>query len=110
MGPRAASGENLGSTMFAGISAELEFPIPVLPENYGIRGAVWADVGYLSSAPASVIGLTTAGDTQQVRSSVGASIIWNSPFGPLRGDFAQVLQQDTGDRTQVFQFTISTLL
>ncbi|MCF6327799.1 MAG: outer membrane protein assembly factor BamA [Devosiaceae bacterium] len=109
MGPNAANGESLGSTVFAGISAELEFPIPALPESYGLRGAVWADVGYLSSASIAAPA-TVSGDTQQVRSSVGASIIWNSPFGPLRGDFAQVLQQDTGDSTQVFQFTISTLL
>jgi len=109
MGPKAANGESLGSTVFAGISAELEFPIPALPESYGLRGAVWADVGYLSSASIAAPA-TVTGDTQQVRSSIGASIIWNSPFGPLRGDFAQVLQQDTGDNTQVFQFTISTLL
>ncbi len=109
MGPKAANGESLGSLMFAGISAEIEFPIPVLPESYGIRGAVWGDVGYLSSASAAAAP-TTSGDTQQVRSSVGASLIWNSPFGPLRGDFAHVLQQDTADSTQVFQFTISTLL
>ena len=111
MGPRAANGENLGATMFAGISAELEFPIPVLPENYGIRGAVWADVGYVGGVPASVApALVASGTTQPVRASVGASLIWNSPFGPLRGDVAQVLQQDAGDTTQVFQFTISTLL
>ena len=109
MGPRAASGESIGSTVFAGISAEIEFPIPVLPENYGIRGAVWADLGYVSSASAAAPA-TVSGDTQQVRSSVGASLIWNSPFGPLRGDFAHVIQKDTGDSTQVFQFTISTLL
>ncbi len=109
MGPRAASGESLGSLVFAGISAEIEFPIPVLPESYGIRGAVWADVGYLSSASAAAPA-TASGDAQQVRSSIGASLIWNSPFGPLRGDFAHVMQKDTGDSTQVFQFTISTLL
>ncbi len=109
MGPRAGNGENLGSLMFAGISAEIEFPIPVLPESYGLRGAVWGDVGYLSSA-STAAAPTVSGDTQQVRSSVGASLIWNSPFGPLRGDFAHVLQQDTGDSTQVFQFTIATLL
>ncbi len=111
MGPRnAANGEPLGATMFAGISAELEFPIPVLPQNYGIRGAIWADVGYVGGASATVVGLVTTGNTQNLRSSVGASLIWNSPFGPLRGDFAQVLQQDVGDKTQMFQFTISTLL
>ncbi len=110
MGPHAANGEALGSTMFAGISAELEFPIPVLPESYGIRGAIWADYGYLSSASIAVPVATTSGDTQQGRASIGASLIWNSPFGALRGDFAHVLQKDTGDSTQMFQFTISTLL
>lgn len=110
MGPNAANGESLGSTMFAGISAELEFPIPVLPESYGIRGAIWADYGYLSGASISVPVATTSGNTQQSRASIGASIIWNSPFGALRGDFAHVLQKDTGDSTQMFQFTISTLL
>jgi len=112
MGPRnLASGEPLGATMFAGISAELEFPFPVLPENYGIRGAVWADVGYVGDASAMIApALVTTGVTQKLRSSVGVSLIWNSPFGPLRGDFAQVLQKDSGDQTQMFQFTISTLL
>jgi len=125
MGPRnLGNGQPLGATMFAGISAEIEFPIPVLPENYGIRGAVWADVGYVGDASAMVApALVTTGVTQKLRSSVGAtgvtqklrssvgvSLIWNSPFGPLRGDFAQVLQKDSGDNTQMFQFTISTLL
>jgi outer membrane protein insertion porin family len=41
---------------------------------------------------------------------VGASIIWESPFGPLRGDFAHVVQKDTGDLTQMFQLTINNLL
>ena len=35
-----------------------------------------------------------------------ASLIWDSPFGPLRGDVAHVLNKATDDRTQVFQFTI----
>jgi outer membrane protein insertion porin family len=34
-GPRLATGEMIGTTMYAGISGEVEFPIPVLPENYG---------------------------------------------------------------------------
>jgi outer membrane protein insertion porin family len=108
MGPRLASGELLGSTYYAGLSAEVEFPIPVLPESYGLKGAVWADVGYLgtesSGGPAA-----TAGNTTPLRSSVGASIIWDSPFGPLRGDFAHILEQDTADQTQMFQVTMRTL-
>ncbi len=110
MGPRIlASGEALGATWYAGLSAEVEFPVPVLPESYGLKGAVWADVGYVG--PESIAGpVATAGVTQPLRSSVGASIIWDSPFGPLRGDFAQVIQKDTADSTQVFQLTMRTLL
>ncbi len=109
IGPRLASGETLGATWYAGISAELEFPVPVLPESYGLKGAVWADVGYVG--PESIGGpAATAGVTQPLRSSIGASIIWESPFGPLRGDFAHILQKDSADSIQQFQFSLKTLL
>lgn len=109
MGPRLASGEALGTVFYVGGSAELEFPIPMLPESYGINGAVWADVGYVGSA--SLGGpAPTQGTAQPVRASIGASIIWDSPFGPLRGDFAHVLQQDAADSTQVFQLGLKSLL
>jgi outer membrane protein insertion porin family len=112
-GPRMANGEYLGTTMFAGISGEIEFPIPGLPESYGLSGAVWADAAWIGdgsnigTGTSSVVG--TSND-QPWRTSVGASLIWESPFGPLRGDFAHVLNKSTDDRTQMFQFTISTLL
>ncbi len=43
-----------------------------------------------------------------VRSSVGASLIWNSPFGPLRFDYAWVLSQASYDKTQAFRFSGGT--
>ena len=109
MGPRLASGESLGATYYAGLSAEVEFPVPVLPESYGLKGAVWADVGYVGAESAGGPA-ATAGVTQPVRASIGASVIWDSPFGPLRGDFAHVIQKDTADKTQVFQLTLQSLL
>lgn len=109
IGPRRNSGEGLGATYYAGLSAEVEFPIPVLPESYGLSGAVWADVGYVGTE-SSAGPVAQAGNTTPVRSSIGASVIWDSPFGPLRGDFAHVIQQDTADRTQVFQLTLKSLL
>lgn len=109
MGARAASGEALGATFYAGISGEIEFPIPSIPENWGLKGAVWADTGYVGS-PSALAPAAASGMTQQWRSSIGASIVWDSPFGPLRGDFAHVIQQDTGDKTQMFALTLKTLL
>ncbi len=43
-------------------------------------------------------------DDTSVRASVGTSLIWNSPFGPLRFDFAYPLLSKWYDRTQFFQF------
>ena len=40
----------------------------------------------------------------QVRASVGAGLIWNSPFGPLRFDYAIPLLKQDQDRIQRFRF------
>ncbi len=111
MGARAASGEALGATWYAGLSAEVEFPLPIVPETYGLSSAIWADIGYVgdTSTAAKAKAAVASGMTQQLRSSIGTSLIWDSPFGPLRGDFAYVLQQDTGDRTQVFALTLQSV-
>jgi outer membrane protein insertion porin family len=39
-----------------------------------------------------------------VRASVGAGLIWQSPFGPLRFDYAVPIAKGPNDRTQVFRF------
>ncbi|MDP1729827.1 MAG: outer membrane protein assembly factor BamA, partial [Devosia sp.] len=108
-GPRLGTGEMIGTTMYAAASAELEFPIPVLPESYGLRGAVWADAAWIDGA-AGVLPPTATSVDNPFKSSVGASIIWDSPFGPLRGDFGYVISKATDDRTQIFQLTIQNLL
>lgn len=113
MGPKTTvSGELLGYTGYVAASAEIEFPIPVLPETYGVRGAVWADAALIDgtgaySAPTTV---RPGSIDDNFKSSVGASIIWDSPFGPLRGDFAYVLNKATDDKTQVFSLTLQQLL
>jgi outer membrane protein insertion porin family len=43
-------------------------------------------------------------DTAAVRASVGVSLIWDSPFGPLRFDFAYPVLKQWYDRTQFFSF------
>ena len=42
------------------------------------------------------------------RVSAGASLLWNSPLGPLRADFGWALQKEVYDQTQVFRFGAST--
>ncbi len=43
-------------------------------------------------------------DDTAVRASAGLSLIWNSPFGPLRFDFAYPFLRQWYDRTQYFSF------
>jgi outer membrane protein insertion porin family len=110
-GPRTAAGELMGSLAYAGLSGEIEFPLPVLPESYGLRGAVWADAAWIDGyGSPSVTTPTPTSTDNPLKASVGASVIWDSPFGPLRGDVGYVVSKATDDRTQIFQLTLQNLL
>lgn len=47
-------------------------------------------------------------DSNSIRSSAGVSLIWTSPFGPIRFDFAQAITKESYDKTQFFRFTGGT--
>lgn len=109
IGPRdgnVATGDALGGNFYATARFEAEFPLG-LPEEYGINGGVFYDMG-------SVWGLdTTAGSNgadegMNLRSSVGVSLLWNTPIGPLRFNFSDAVQKEDYDKEQKFDLTIST--
>ncbi len=106
LGPRdltAVNQDALGGNLFAVARMEAEFPLG-LPEEYGITGGVFADVG-------SVWGLDNPGtvdDGLHMRSSIGFSIFWTSVIGPLRFNFSKALSKETYDMEQTFDLTIST--
>lgn len=49
--------------------------------------------------------LSVGGDTKKIRASVGASLLWDSPMGPIRFDFAKALSKSSYDQTQFFRFS-----
>jgi len=102
--------EQLGGQSYLNASAEAQFPLPVIPESLGLRGAVFADAATLwgNDLAASTPGLTVAGTDMEWRASVGAGLIWASPFGPLRVDYAYPVVKEDNDQTQEFNFGIST--
>ncbi|RIK86260.1 MAG: outer membrane protein assembly factor BamA [Hyphomicrobiales bacterium] len=105
------SGENrhLGGTTYFHGSAEMQFPLPVISEGLGFRGAVFADAATLFGNKIERIpGSNIVGTDMEWRASVGASIIWASPFGPLRVDYAVPVLKEDGDRVQNFNFGVST--
>ena len=106
-GPRDTStngGIAVGGKNFVAGTAEVSFPLPLAPPDFGLRGAVFADAGMLFGADNPNPGLPlTIADDMGIRSSVGGSIIWASPFGNIRADFAQVLTKQSYDQTQFFR-------
>lgn len=102
-GPKIGT-EFIGGSTYFNASAEIQFPMPAIPESVGLKGAFFADVGSLFGSP-----FTDATDTSsKLRASVGASVLWASPFGPLRLDYAVPVRKQSGDLLQNFNFGIST--
>ena len=116
-GPRdLLTGDALGGASYWATTAEIRFPIPYVPDDLGISGAVFADAGSLfgASIPAgtpsdcAVATDVCLADTSAIRSSVGASLMWASPVGPIRMDFAKVLSKQAFDEEQFFRFGAAT--
>lgn len=106
----ASTGEQLGGQSYLHASAEAQFPLPIVPESFGLRGAVFADAATVfgNNIAADIPGLTVAGTSMDWRASVGAGLIWASPFGPLRVDYAFPVLKEENDEVQNFNFGIST--
>jgi outer membrane protein insertion porin family len=119
----------LGGTKYWGASYEVQMPFWFLPKEVGLKGAVYADAGGLydyqgptgwtatgevntpgcirstSNPPPAGSCLGLVYDSSSiVRSSVGVGLIWASPFGPLRFDYAVPLTKGPFDRVQQFKF------
>ncbi|GEC16001.1 outer membrane protein assembly factor BamA [Nitrobacter winogradskyi] len=118
----------LGGTKYWGASVELQMPFWFMPKEVGLKGAVYADAGSLwgyqgptsyaltnefnapgcspstsNANPGTCAGLQYD-DTNVIRSSVGVGLIWQSPFGPLRFDYAVPITKGRFDRVQEFRF------
>ena len=133
IGPRDISGtdtrlNSLGGTNFVGGSVELQFPFFGVPKDLGLKAALFADAGTLfgykgntnfstllnlpantACQPSNVTpwqsNCITVSDSSKIRSSVGASLLWSSPLGPIRFDYAFVLSKAQTDVGQAFRFS-----
>lgn len=107
IGPRDENTDDaLGGNRFAVARFEAEFPIG-LPEEYGISGGIFYDAGSLWDVGAPDVSGVTSNDFE-LRQVVGASIFWNTPIGPLRFNWSEIVAKQDQDRDQSFELTIST--
>ncbi len=110
IGPRdttAANSDPLGGNMYAVARLETEFPLGI-PEEFGLRGALYFDAGSVWGLDNTAGTGGTVDDAFHLRSSVGVSVLWDSPIGPLRFNLAQALSKLTYDEVQQFNIAIQT--
>lgn len=125
VGPRMdntrGDSDAIGGQTYAIGTVETTFPLG-LPDEFGLEGAVFSDFGTVFGAPekseAEGTGLCTSDgvndescevhDTMAFRLSVGAGVIWQSPFGPLRVDVAYPLMKTDYDEEELFRFSVGT--
>jgi outer membrane protein insertion porin family len=110
IGPRATSTDDaLGGETYFTASAEASFPLPLISRDAGLRGAIFADAGTLYGNDVKTVAADRVrGESMSIRASVGASLIWASPFGPLRLDYAVPVKKENFDEVQRFKFGIAT--
>lgn len=111
IGPRdlnAVNEDALGGNLFAVARFEADFPLG-LPEEYGITGGAFLDVGSVWSLDDRVgTGVVDVDDSFNPRATVGLSVFWTTPIGPLRFNFSHALKKEDYDKEQNFDLTIST--
>ncbi len=111
IGPRDLSlsdEDPLGGNFYVAARFEAEFPIG-LPEEYGIQGGLFYDVGnFWDLSDVNTAGGTIVGEGGSFRHVIGFAILWDTPVGPLRFNFTEALQKEDFDRDQSFELTLST--
>ena len=92
-----------GSRMFVGGNkeiignAELFLPMPFMQNNKQFRLSAFMDAGNVFSSDQSF-------SLSDLRYSAGMGLMWVSPFGPLKLVFAVPLNNESTDKTEIFQF------
>jgi outer membrane protein insertion porin family len=126
VGPRmtdAFGGDDaIGGYTYAIGTVEVTFPVG-LPEEFGLEGALFSDFGTVFNAPEDTLvqgdelcvvntsdptAQCTVDDDPALRASIGAGLIWQSPFGPLRFDVAYPFLKTDYDKSEYFRFSVGT--
>jgi outer membrane protein insertion porin family len=119
-GQSNANCDPLGGSLYWAATAELQTPLYFLPKEVGVKlagfvdaGSLWDYKGPTSYTPDGqtvplVMSLGDSNDGAPVRASAGIGLLWDSPLGPIRFDFAFPFMKESYDKTQWFRFSGGT--
>jgi outer membrane protein insertion porin family len=102
--------DNVGGTMYWASTLELQSAIPGVPKEYGLKASAFVDAGSVFNygGPTVFPGSTQllqVANSNIIRSSVGAGLTWDSPFGALTVNYAVPLTKAAYDVVQPINFT-----
>ena len=98
LGPRYSNDEPSGGAFKTVASTQFILPAPFMDKSENVRLAAFFDVGNVFATPSDF-------EANELRYSVGLSGLWLSPLGPIVLSVAAPLNDQSGDETEVFQFS-----
>lgn len=102
----------LGGNVLVEGSAELLFPVPFVEDQRSLQAGFFLDAGntFLTDCYEVEEGRTSncssGVDLGDLRYSIGVGLSWLTPVGPLTFSIAEPLNDESGDDTQFFQFSL----
>jgi outer membrane protein insertion porin family len=108
LGPKDANGDALGGDKRVVGNAEVFFPLPGLKDDQSLRMSAFVDAG-ATFGPDDKDNLYKTFAFGDLRYSAGIAVLWVSPLGPLKFSLAQPLSKKTGDKSEMFQFTLGNV-
>ena len=101
----------LGGNVLMQGSAELLFPLPFIEDRRSMQTSLFLDAGntFLTDCYATETGTSNCSsgvDLGDLRYSVGVGLSWLTPVGPLTFSIAEPINDESGDDTQFFQFSL----
>ncbi|MBK8753387.1 MAG: outer membrane protein assembly factor BamA [Candidatus Competibacteraceae bacterium] len=98
LGPRYSNDEPSGGAFKTVANTQLILPVPFMEKSENVRVAAFFDIGNVFATP-------SAFEANELRYSIGISGQWLSPLGPIVLSVAAPLNEQSGDETEVFQFS-----
>ena len=81
---------------------EISFPIG-LPDDLGVAGIIFGDIGTLYNTASSGVGIK---DQTNLRASVGVGLSWISPFGPVKFYLTRALLKENYDKKRFLDLVL----
>ena len=113
VGPRQRSqlglyDDALGGNNFSSIKLEADFPLILIPDEYGMSGGVFYHMGDIWGLGKRGSGSDVLYENGKLRETIGAVLYWDTPIGPLRFDFTRALTKQEFDNERSFDLSIAT--